>query len=140
MKTIIAFCIILLGFSNVYSQTTQPVADNDKVFTIVQQKPEFPGSINDWLAQNINYPPDARKSNIQGTVYVSFIVEKDGSVSNAKVLRGANSLLDNESLRVISIMPKWTPGMQNGHNVRVQYMVPIHFMLKDDNSSPPKQN
>lgn len=129
MKTILTFCIALLAFSGLYAQTTQADANDNKVFTIVQQKPEFQGDINTWLSNNLVYPKQAIDSNIQGTVYVSFIVERDGSVSGTKVIRGVNNLLDNESIRVVSIMPKWTPGMQNGQTVRVQYMIPIHFTL-----------
>jgi protein TonB len=132
IKIIFAFCFALLGFSNIYSQPAQITSDPDKVYTIVQTKPEFPGNINKYLADNIVYPNDAKANNIQGTVYVTFVVEKDGSVSGVKVLRGVATSLDNESVRVVSAMPKWMPGMQNGHAVRVQYMVPIHFMLSDD--------
>jgi periplasmic protein TonB len=104
--------------------------DANKVFTIVQQKPAFPGDINKWLGEHINYPEQAKDANISGTVYMSFVVEKDGSVSGVSVLRGVNSYLNDEAKRVISVMPKWTPGQQNGHTVRVQYMVPIHFVLR----------
>jgi TonB family protein len=137
MKTIVAFCFILLGFSNVYAQSTATDPGDDNIFTIVQQQPKFPGNVNEWLVQNIVYPADAKNNNIQGTVYITFVIERDGSVSNVKVLRGVvgGSSLDNESIRVVSIMPKWVPGMQNGHTVRVQYTLPIHFVLKDDNSS-----
>lgn len=142
MKTTLAFCIALIGYVSVCAQNTPtpPSSDNDKVFTIVQQRPIFPGDINKWLADNIVYPKDAQTNNIQGTVYVNFIVEKDGSVSGVKVLRGVQggNSLNDEALRVVSIMPKWQPGMQNGHTVRVQYMVPIHFVLS--NTNPQKKN
>jgi periplasmic protein TonB len=115
----------------------QPIAapsaigdDADKVFTIVQQMPKFPGDINKYLADHIEYPEQAKDANIQGTVFISFVVEKDGSVTAIKVLRGVNNYLDNEAKRVINGMPKWSPGEQNGHSVRVQYMVPIHFILR----------
>jgi TonB family protein len=130
MKTIVAFCAIILGFSSAYSQSAQPTPDPDKVYTVVQQKPNFSGDINKFLVDNIKYPEDARKKNIEGTVYVQFVVERDGSVSTVNVLRGADKLLDDEAVRVVSIMPKWTPGSQDGVPVRVQYVVPIHFKLK----------
>jgi periplasmic protein TonB len=104
--------------------------DLNKVFTIVQQKPAFPGDINKYLADHIEYPEQAKDANIQGTVYVSFIVERDGSVTQVSILRGVNNYLNDEAKRVISTMPKWSPGQQNGHAVRVQYMVPIHFILR----------
>jgi protein TonB len=135
MKTMLAFCIVLLGFSNLNSIIAQATDETNQVFTIVQHKPVFPGDINKWLGENIKYPDDAKKNNIQGTVYVEFIVEKDGSTSNVKVLRGVNKLLDDESVRVMSTMPKWTPGEQNGHSVRVEYMVPIKFTLANSNNS-----
>jgi protein TonB len=140
MKTILVFCISLLSFAGLYAQKLPPAADTGKVFTFVQQKPQFPGDIYKWLSDNIQYPEDAHKNNIQGAVYVSFIVEKNGSVSGIKVLRGVQggSSLENEAVRVVSIMPAWTPGMQNGHPVRVSYMLPIHFTLS--NSNPSNQN
>ncbi|HTA26267.1 MAG TPA: energy transducer TonB [Bacteroidia bacterium] len=104
--------------------------DADKVFMVVQQQPKFPGDINKWLADHIDYPEQAKDANIQGTVFVSFIVEKDGSVSAVKILRSVNSYLDNEALNVIKKMPKWTAGQQNGHAVRVSYNVPIRFVLR----------
>ncbi len=115
----------------------QPIAapstigdDVDKIFTIVQQQPKFPGDINKWLYDHMEYPEQAKDANIQGTVFMSFVVERDGSVTAIKVLRGVNNYLDNEAKRVINEMPKWSPGQQNGHAVRVQYMVPIHFILR----------
>lgn len=112
-------------------QTTAAIGDDpNKVFTIVQQKPAFPGDVNKWLADHIDYPEQAKDANIQGTVYVSFVVEKDGSVSGVTVLRGPNSYLNEEAKNKVSSMPKWSPGQQNGHAVRVQYMLPVHFVLR----------
>jgi len=140
MKTLLAFCITLLGFSSVYSQSTKPAADTSKAYSVVQSKPLFQGDINQYLAKNIIYPKDAKTNNIQGTVYISFIIEKDGSISTVTVLRGVQGgrSLENEAIRVISGMPKWIPGQQNGHAVRVQYMIPIHFRL-DDDAAPQSQ-
>lgn len=104
--------------------------DANKVFTIVQQKPQFPGDVNKWLADHIEYPEQAKEANIQGTVYVSFVVEKDGSISSVTVLRGPNPSLNNEAKTKVASMPKWSPGQQNGHAVRVQYMLPVHFILR----------
>jgi protein TonB len=139
MKTILAFCIAVLGFSNANSQSTEST-DPNEVYTVVQSQPVFNGKINTYLSDNIKYPEDARRGNVQGTVYVQFIIERDGSVSGVKVLRGVEGgrSLENEAVRVVSAMPVWTPGMQNGHPVRVQYMVPIHFMLADNNTPPVK--
>jgi protein TonB len=104
--------------------------DPNKVWTFVQQKPQFPGDIYKYLQEHIEYPEEAKETNIQGIVYVSFIVEKDGSITSVSILRGVNTLLNQEAVRVVSHMPKWTPGQQNGHGVRVNYMLPIHFVLQ----------
>lgn len=104
--------------------------DANKIFTIVQQKPAFPGDINKWLSEHIEYPEQAKEANIQGTVWVSFVVERDGSISSVTILRGVNQLLNNEATKKVSSMPRWTPGQQNGHAVRVQYTLPVRFVLR----------
>jgi len=105
--------------------------NSNQVFTIVQQMPAFPGDVNKYLAKNIHYPEAEMKAQITGTVYVNFIVEKDGSLSNVKVLKGIadGPGLNKEAIRVISAMPKWSVGMQNGNAVRVSYNIPIRFVL-----------
>jgi TonB family protein len=108
--------------------------DNDQndVFQIVEKMPVFPGeeeALSKFLSENIKYPEQALKDTIQGRVFVNFIVEKDGSVSNAKIARGVTESLDNEALRVINMMPKWIPGMQRGKPVRVSFTLPINFVL-----------
>jgi periplasmic protein TonB len=98
----------------------------------VQQAPSFPGGEKErirFLQQNINYPPEARKNKIRGTVYVSFIVEADGSISNVRLMKGIGYGCDEEALRVISSMPRWTAGRQNGIAVRVHMVVPLVFTL-----------
>ncbi len=143
MKSIFTICFLLTGIIGVYSQPAKSdTAGSDKVYRVVQQQPKFPGEINKYLGDSLIYPKDAQTNNIQGTVYVSFIVEKDGLVSGTKVMRGipGGKSLDDEAVRVVSSMPRWTPGMQNGKPVRVQYMVPIHFMLPDKNASDQKKN
>lgn len=99
---------------------------------------EFPGGMQAlglFLSKNIHYPTEARTQNIHGTVYVSFIVEKNGSITNAKVLRGIGSGADEEALRVIYEMPKWNPGMQNGRTVRQSFTIPINFILAQNTVS-----
>ncbi len=98
----------------------------------VQQAPAFPGGEKErirFLQQNINYPPDARKNKIRGTVYVSFVVETDGSITNVRLMKGIGHGCDEEALRVISSMPRWTAGRQNGVAVRVHLVVPLVFTL-----------
>ena len=102
------------------------------VFDKVDEAPQFPGGMAgmmQYLSSNIRYPEDAREAGTQGRVIVSFIVEKDGSISNAKVAKPTYSSLDEEALRVVNAMPKWVPGKQNGEAVRVKYSVPVSFRL-----------
>ncbi|MFB6318257.1 TonB family protein [Saccharicrinis sp. FJH54] len=106
--------------------------DQDVVFQIVEQMPEFPGgdaAMHKYLAETIKYPTAAQEKKIQGKVYVNFIVEKDGSIDNIKVVRSIDPLLDKEAVRVVKAMPNWKPGVQRGKPVRVSYMLPINFLL-----------
>jgi TonB family protein len=103
-----------------------------KVFTPVDIVPEFPGGIEafvHFLAKNIRYPAVARKNGTQGNVFVSFVVDKDGTLTDLKVIRGIGDGCNEESLRVIKLSPPWKPGMQNNHPVRVAYSMPISFAL-----------
>jgi len=103
------------------------------VFYIVEDMPEFPGgelALRQYIANNIEYPLAAQDNGIQGKVYVTFVVSKDGSVANAKIARGVDPALDKEALRVVNSLPKWTPGKQRGENVNVSYTVPINFALQ----------
>lgn len=122
---------------NLNQQTVQDIVDDkeeeNKIYEWVQVKPSFPGGEEarlKWLNENINYPTAAAEANIQGTVTVSFVVEKDGSISNVKVVKGVHSLLDNEALRLVRNMPKWMPGKQNGNAVRAYFTQPIRFVLR----------
>lgn len=106
---------------------------SNAVFEIVEVMPVFPGGMSalmKYIGENIKYPEEAKKKNMQGRVYVAFIVNQDGSISDTRIIRGASPLLDAEALRVIGSMPKWKPGMQKGKAVRVQYSVPVVFSLK----------
>ncbi len=100
---------------------------------MVEQKPSFPGGdaeMMKWLSSNINYPPAAAEEGISGKVTVQFVVEKDGSISGVKVARGKHPALDQEAVRVVKKMPRWTPGRNNGAPVRVTYMLPVTFRLQ----------
>jgi len=108
--------------------------DQDEIFSAVEHSAEFPGGLEafyKYMNGNLTYPEEARKNNIQGRVYVSFVVEKDGSITDIKVLRGIGGGADEESVKLLSAMPKWHPGVQNGFVVRQQYTVPIKFTLTD---------
>lgn len=104
-----------------------------QIFTVVEEMPKFPGGDSEllkFIAKSIKYPVIAQENGIQGRVICSFVVNRDGSVVDAEVLRGVDPSLDKEALRVISTMPKWTPGKQRGKPVRVKYTVPITFRLQ----------
>ena len=110
------------------------VAKEEEVFVVVEEMPEFPGggelALRKYLAKAIVYPVIAQENGIQGKVFVNFVVNKDGSVSNVKVARGVDPSIDAEAVRVVSSMPKWKPGKQRGAPVRVSYTVPISFKLE----------
>ena len=104
-----------------------------EIFQIVEEMPAFPGGeakLMEYVAKNIKYPQIARETGIQGRVFVGFVVEPDGSVSNVKVLRGIGGGCDEEAMRVVKGMPKWKPGKQRGKAVRVSYMLPVNFKLQ----------
>ncbi|MDR0437606.1 MAG: M56 family metallopeptidase [Bacteroidales bacterium] len=112
--------------------------DEDEVFIIVEVNAGFPGGDEarmKFLADNIRFPAEARKKGIQGTVHTSFVVEKDGSLSNVRIIRGIGGGCDEEVIRVIESMPKWIPGQQRGKNVRVQFNLPVRFLLADETPS-----
>ena len=109
---------------------------NNPVFEVVEIMPVFPdggmSGLMQFLSKNIQYPINAQKNHTQGRVTVQFVVNKDGSISEPKIIRGVDPDLDGEAIRVISLMPKWKPGMQKGQPVRVKYTVPVMFRLSDD--------
>ena len=101
------------------------------IFQVVEDMPQFPGgSVQKWISKNVKYPMIAQENNIQGKVFVQFVIEKDGSVSDVKVARSVDPSLDKEAIRVVKAMPKWKPGKQRGKPVRVSYTVPINFQLQ----------
>ncbi|MCF6358816.1 MAG: energy transducer TonB [Draconibacterium sp.] len=116
-----------------FASTDDEYDKTDKPFMFVEEMPEFPGgekALLNYLATNVKYPVIAQENGIQGKVYITFVVDKNGSINNVSVLRGVDKSLDNESIRVISSMPKWKPGKQRGKAVKVQFTVPIVFELK----------
>ncbi len=105
----------------------------EEVFMVAEQMPEFPGGMKEmlkFLQENVKYPENAMKNNVQGRVIVQFVVEKDGTPTEFKVLRSVDPDLDEEALRVMKAMPKWKPGMQKGQVVRVKFTVPVSFKLQ----------
>lgn len=109
-------------------------AEQGKVYMAVETPAEFPGGIPalmQWLCMNIRYPEDAQKNDTQGRVIVRFVVDTDGSVSDATVVKGVSESLDNEAIRVVESMPKWKPAENNGEKVASYYNIPISFKLTD---------
>jgi periplasmic protein TonB len=108
-------------------------AEEVQIFMVVESMPAYPGGeaeLYKFLAENIKYPQMAKESGIQGRVFVTFVVERDGSVTDVRVLRGIGGGCDEEAIRVVQNMPKWTPGKQRGKSVRVQYNLPVKFTLQ----------
>ena len=108
--------------------------DNDTIYNIVEVMPEFPGGMDKmakYLSENIKYPEEAKEKGISGRVFISYVIEKDGSVTEVKVMRSVNPLVDDEAVRVVKAMPKWKPGLQKGKPVRVNYILPVNFKLDD---------
>lgn len=111
----------------------------EQIFMVVEKMPQYPGGDDarvKFMSENIKYPEEARKAGKTGTAYITYVVEKDGSITNAKVLRGFDAACDAEALRVIKEMPNWTPGEQRGKPVRVQFNMPISFKLDSDIKKP----
>ena len=106
--------------------------DDEEVFMVVENMPEFPGGdlgLMKYIQKNLKYPPIAKEYNITGKVYISFVVDRSGSVTNVKVVRGVDKNLDAEAIRVVKSFPKYTPGTQRGNPVRVMFTIPINFTL-----------
>ena len=123
----------------VVASAPQTVVSDDQTFSVVEQMPEYPGGMRaglEFMARNLRYPTKAREAGKQGRVIVQFVVRKDGSLSDFKVLRPVDPWLDAEAIRVISTMPKWKPGMQEGKPVSVKFTLPVTFMLEGTNHKP----
>ena len=115
------------------AQPEPPKEEENKVFDVVEEQPSFPGgpaAMMQWLRDNIKYPVVAAENGIEGRVIVQFVVSKTGSISDVRVARGVDPSLDREAIRVVSSMPKWTPGKQNGTTVNVRYTLPVTFKLQ----------
>ena len=132
-KFIIMALMAVFGLTTVSAQKTVVAKKNQKVFDIVEQMPEYPGgqaALFEYLSKNIKYPADAEKKKVEGKVFVTFVVDTDGKITDVSLMRKVFPSLDAEAIRVISAMPNWIPGKQKGQVVRVKYTVPIMFRLK----------
>ena len=129
--------IVLVALSVLCSTSAmaQTVVEDDAIFVVAENAPEFPGgedSLYAYIARNIVYPEAAKKEKIEGRVFVTFIVEKDGQVSSVKLLRDIGGGCGEEAIRVVKSMPKWKPGTQRGKPVRFQFNMPVSFGLQDE--------
>lgn len=144
IKTLVCFILVLTSISakgqdnnsipndSIKTEKTDSVNKNHDVFDddTGEIGPSFPGgdtALMRYLMSNIQYPQEARKSKASGTVLVKFVIDKDGSVVDAEVIRSVHPAIDKEALRVVSSMPKWKPGYQRGKPVRCRFSIPLHF-------------
>lgn len=134
-KTISLFVLLLMigAFTlNVSAQEKKSDKNADVVYTVVEKEAEFPGgfeAMNRFLSENIKYPTLAKQKNIQGKVIISFIIEKNGSISDIKVIKDIGEGCGEEGVRIVKLMPKWKPAQQRGEPVRQQFLLPISFNL-----------
>ena len=129
-----------LAPTTVIRTVTVQKPDNDSVYQIVEEMPQFPGgeqAMMKYIAENVKYPEDAKEKNQSGRVFLSFVVEKDGRVDDVKVLKSVCESVDNEAVRVVKAMPNWKPGKQKGKPVRVSYCLPITFKLNNSEMEEP---
>lgn len=138
MKHLVLIVSVIICWLFPFEISAQTKEQEDEIFVAVEQQAEFPGGINalmEWLANNICYPESAHANAVQGRVIVKFVIEKDGSVSNVKIAKGVDKDLDREAVRVVSEMPHWQPGKNDGLPVRSFFSLPISFRLTVDNTS-----
>lgn len=141
MKRIKVIFTVILAVLFAIPVLAQEKDDEEPIFFNVEEMPEYPGgekAMQKYIADNVQYSKTAKEKGIQGKVFVSFIVSKNGNIKNAKVVRCVDPLIDQEALRVINSMPAWTPGKQSGKMVDVQCTLPINFAL--DSDEQPQKN
>ena len=134
------FLVLLVCLPSFAQQKPVEKVDSDGVYLMPDQLPEFPGGIQammKFLSTNIKYPVEAQKKGISGRVIVQFVIMEDGTLDQAKVIRGVDPLLDEEALRVVKSMPKWNPGMDRGEAVKVRFTAPIMFNLSKKDTPRP---
>jgi periplasmic protein TonB len=132
LRYIILFFSLLCLAITVRAQDSEPA---EGVFTKVDVMPEYPGGMDDlsyFFYTHLKYPEEAKKNKIEGTVFISFVVDENGKVKNVKTVKSVHPLLDKEAVRVASQMPVWTPGKQSGKTVKVLFNLPVKFSLEND--------
>lgn len=120
------------SYDSILNDTSVNKEDDSQIYTVVEEMPTYPGGDDariKFLSSNIIYPQLAKEKGIQGTVFVTFVIDEKGFVSDVKVLRGIGGGCDQEAVRVVKMMPRWVPGRMNGKTVRVQFNMPIKFLL-----------
>lgn len=135
MKTFITLFILFIisSCSQISEKKTEVFQNTEQIFQVVEENPEFPGgleALRHFFQKNIQYPASAKEAGAHGKVFLNFVVEKDGSLTDIKLLKGLGFGCDEEALRVMQLMPKWNPGKQSGEAVRVKYNLPIQFSLE----------
>ena len=138
MKKILFIALLSFGFmanamAQHFDEGEEVIEQSDKVFEVVDEMPSFPGgqsALFDFMAKNIKYPEVAEDNGIQGRVLVTFIVKKDGSLSDVRVAKSVDPSLDKEAVRLVKSMPKWNPGIHRGRYVNVKFTVPVTFRLQ----------
>ena len=133
-KSIALLMFALLGCGVALAQNEGTATVGGEIYTVVEQNPEFPNGMDAmvaWLGSNVNYPAAAREAGLEGTVYVTFVVERDGTITDVKILKPNEKMkvLEDEAVRVVRNMPKRKPGRSGGKKVRVQFVLPIVFSL-----------
>ena len=122
----------VIEFDEPVDEGLKQTTDEEVVFMVVEQQAEFPGGLEammKFLVKNMKYPAIARRMGIEGSVFVSFVVDKEGSISDLKVIKGISAECDQEAIRVVKMMPPWKPGKQNGKPVKSRFVLPIKFRL-----------
>lgn len=130
----LGYIFLLFCVKASFAQTPEAIAPKDEVYTIVDYMPKFPGGISEmvkYIQKEIKYPKEARKKKWEGKTFIKFIVSDSGNVTNVIVTKSSSyTILDDEAVRVIRMMPKWNPGVQNDRNVSVYYNIPLNFSMK----------
>lgn len=135
-KLILLVSVLIAFSSSNFGQRKREAKESINVESdthdVKEKAPKFPGGMQklyDFIYENVKYPEEAKKTKLEGKVYVQYTVLKDGRISDAKVVKGVHLLLDTEALRVINLMPNWLPGTSDGKEVDVKYTLPINFKL-----------
>lgn len=135
MKRLALLLSAILLTNMAFCQEEKKVSVDDEVFVVVEEQAEFPGGMEAmyaYIGKNLKYPELAKEKGIEGRVFVQFVIEKDGSISNVKILRGIGGGCDEAAMEMVKNMPKWKPGKQGGKPVRFQFVLPIKFELPKD--------